>query len=65
MPESPRWLLSAGRFDEAMQVLRKMAKGNGTHLTEDHLQKLQVITVDFRLSGLIEFWIYPDSRKSG
>lgn len=47
MPESPRWLLSAGRFEEAVQILKKMAKVNGTRLTEDHLKQLQVFVDSF------------------
>lgn len=42
MPESPRWLLTSGRFEEAVQILTKMAKVNGRQFTDLHLQKLKV-----------------------
>ena len=29
LPESPRWLLAKGRFEEALQVLEALAKVNG------------------------------------
>lgn len=42
MPESPRWLLASGRFNEAVKILMKMAKVNGRKFTDAHLQKLKV-----------------------
>lgn len=32
LPESPRWLVSVGRIDDAIKVLRKIAKVNGTEV---------------------------------
>ncbi|XP_050687344.1 carcinine transporter-like [Eriocheir sinensis] len=41
LPESPRWLLSQGRLQEARTILVKMAQVNKTQLPESFLQKLQ------------------------
>lgn len=42
LPESPRWLLSVGRIEEAEQVVRQGAKYNGITLPEDfHLKPVQ------------------------
>ena len=35
IPETPRWLLVQGRIDEARKVFEKIAKSNGTVLTDD------------------------------
>lgn len=37
LPESPRWLLAKGRFDDAEKILKKMAKINGKTLPEDYM----------------------------
>ncbi|XP_063909141.1 solute carrier family 22 member 3-like isoform X1 [Zophobas morio] len=43
VPESVRWYLSKGRFEEAKQVLRRMAQVNGKTITENMLDKLVVV----------------------
>ncbi|KAK3098411.1 hypothetical protein FSP39_019225 [Pinctada imbricata] len=35
LPESPRWLISRGRTEEAMKIIRKMASVNKKELSED------------------------------
>lgn len=46
LPESIRWLLTEGRFEDAKKVLRKVAKVNGRTLTEETLNKLTVAEED-------------------
>jgi len=44
LPESPRWLCAKGRFDEAQEVLERVAKVNGNfeNIEADEMQeKLQ------------------------
>nr|XP_023030415.1 carcinine transporter [Leptinotarsa decemlineata] len=37
LPESPRWLLAKGRFDEAQHILAKMARINGKVIPSDFI----------------------------
>ncbi|KAJ0183567.1 hypothetical protein K1T71_001543 [Dendrolimus kikuchii] len=40
LPESVRWLATQGRFSEAVQVIKKAAKYNGTKVPEESLEKM-------------------------
>lgn len=42
LPESPRWLLSKGRFEEALKILDTLAKVNGKTVPPYVKQKLKV-----------------------
>ncbi|GFG38605.1 hypothetical protein Cfor_09215 [Coptotermes formosanus] len=41
LPESPRWLLAHGRFEEAEKILKKMARVNGKPLPANYMVQLK------------------------
>jgi len=43
VPESPRWLLSRNRIDEAEQIVQRMAQVNKKTLPPNYLHSLQVL----------------------
>lgn len=42
IPESPRWLLSKNRIDEAEVIVQRMAKINGKTVPNNFLRKMEV-----------------------
>lgn len=42
IPESPRWLLSKNRIDEAEVIVQRMAKINGRTVPNNFLRKMEV-----------------------
>ncbi len=60
IPESPRYLLIEGREEEALEVLRQVARENGTTLDVDRL-KVQKRTADITVSAL---WKKPFARPT-
>lgn len=40
MPESPRWLLAQGKFEDALNILEVMARVNGKKLPNSFRMKL-------------------------
>ena len=38
LPESPDFLYAKGRYEESKQVILKIARFNGVHLTEDQIK---------------------------
>jgi len=46
IPESPRWLLSKNRIDEAEAIVQQMAKINGKTVPTNFLRKMEVISLD-------------------
>lgn len=42
IPESVRWMVTAGKIDEALEELKCIAKYNGKKLSEESMKKLEM-----------------------
>ncbi|XP_022084076.1 organic cation transporter protein-like [Acanthaster planci] len=71
-PESPRWLISKGKFKEATKIIRKIAKVNGTTVPEDLInsspenadeQKKEIRSDTVRRVTHLDLFRTPNLRK--
>ncbi|XP_022088432.1 organic cation transporter protein-like [Acanthaster planci] len=70
-PESPRWLISKGRFTEARQIIAKIAKVNGTEVPVSLLENLENFQDNekdhkpksFHRTTLLDLFRTPNIRK--
>ncbi|OQV25356.1 Carcinine [Hypsibius exemplaris] len=70
LPESPRWLMSQGRFDDMMKVVKKIAKVNGVHLNADYEEVIftkykmaRSAEISARRYNLFDLFRTPNIRK--
>ncbi|XP_050546286.1 beta-alanine transporter [Daktulosphaira vitifoliae] len=47
-PESPRWLLARGNFDEAKTILQKISKTNKKNISSSYFENLKVEFIDIQ-----------------
>ena len=63
LPESPQWLLVKGREEEAMNVLRTIARGNGVEMSLDFKMKAPVSAETTSSHGVLDLFSSPEIRK--
>ena len=57
--ESPRWLLSKGRKNEAKKVIRKMARLNNKDIPKDYFQKFEEDHVKvYHIQSLFSLYLF-------
>ncbi|XP_069015485.1 solute carrier family 22 member 13-like [Embiotoca jacksoni] len=62
LPESPRWLVTQGRKEEAQRELRRAARVNGRNVPEDLLDKLKMESTPER-KNMLDIFQIPYLRK--
>ncbi|XP_032881597.1 solute carrier family 22 member 2-like [Amblyraja radiata] len=62
IPESPRWLLSQNKNAQAMDVVQKMAKMNGSSLSQKY-EKVEENTEDLGRPSFVDLVRTPQIRK--
>lgn len=62
VPESPRWLLSVGRREEAVASLSRIARFNGKNVSEETLNKLLMLETD---TDGADAQVPPDEKPPG
>ncbi|GAV03917.1 hypothetical protein RvY_14281 [Ramazzottius varieornatus] len=70
LPESPRWLLSQGKFDETMDIVRRIAKVNGVKLRENYIEEMfakykaaKALAADHKQYDAFDLFRTPNLRK--
>ncbi|XP_038058409.1 organic cation transporter protein-like [Patiria miniata] len=69
LPESPRWLISKGRFKEAKKIITKIAKVNGTKVPDNLLGTLESLREEdeksspVRRTTILDLFRTPNIRK--
>ncbi|KAF4526175.1 hypothetical protein B566_EDAN015231 [Ephemera danica] len=62
LPESPRWLLARGRFEEAEIIIKNMARVNGRHLPANYMVHLKERSYS-KTYGIMDLLRTPNLRR--